>query len=109
MNYKFSKANFFANRSLKRLELKSKVFSVVLTTLPNEHIGVQVWREGKRVHRDLWCKTSVKPDLTAFEAKVIAIHVFKLLDQWQDFQATKKLVKRLDQTNYAEIFGSPWI
>jgi hypothetical protein len=109
MNYKFSKADFFANGALRHLELTSKVFSIKLTTLPNDHIAVRVVREGKRVHAPMWCQTSIKPDLSAFEAKVVAIHIFKLLDQWQDYNAVNKLVRQLDKTNYADIFGSPWI
>jgi hypothetical protein len=103
MNYTLSPVKIDKKtRQLSKVILRSKKHTVTLTTR-NDHVHVTI--KGKVRKRAL---TSVRANLTAFEAKCVAIHVYKAICDLERGGLYALALSDLKHCNYAEVFGSPW-
>jgi len=67
----------------------------------NDHINITCKLNGKVFK----AKTNIHDNLTRFEHDAVIVHIYKLIDECY---TRTELRKRLDNTNYAEVFGGPW-
>lgn len=67
----------------------------------NGHVLVEIKSRG----RTLKVLSNVHDRLTLFEQDALVIHVYKLFER---STSNKDLKQSITNTNYAQVFGSPW-
>jgi len=94
---------------LTKNALKAEFTNIYLSK-KNNHILVTIKFNDKHYYRYNIVKlTNISTRLvdTVFKRKVILIHMYKLMDQFRN--NIEVIEKEINNTNYAEVFGSPWL
>jgi hypothetical protein len=85
---------------MKDQRLKDIKKLIKLKSVKN-HIHVTLKFDGKTVSQ----LSNVHSKLSEFEKNAVLVHFYKLFEKANDIVSLKRSI---ENTNYAEVFGSPW-
>lgn len=86
----------------ERLTAVKKIIQI--ETHKSGHLIIKSKMKGHRFKRI----SNIKSDLTAFELNCVYIFAYRLISSMSNIYATKYISQAISNSNYAEVFGTPW-